>query len=283
MGNFKRSISLILSIVSLSISGTQSLALASGCENGVASSAANFSVDAAARKRVAGKVIVLVGPPAAGKGTQSALLKERLGVLHISAGDLFRNEVQTGSELGRKLDAYMKAGKLVPAEILIATMAKRLSEPDAAKGFILDGTPRSLDQLGDVEKMLASLGKQFNFVININISEDEAVRRLAGRRVCPACRGIYNLASKPPKEAGKCDDCHSALVERADDREETIRERFRSYRTETEPLLEELRHRGLVYSIDGDELSADEVAETIIKILAGPKPKTPFVDLGAGI
>ena len=288
MTRFKRSTGSILSVIAILgailggifVSGTHGYAFASGCENSVGSSAspdqhfsAPLNIDALARKRVAGKVIVLVGPPAAGKGTQSAILKERLGLLHISGGDLFRNEVQKGTKLGRSLDAYMKAGKLVPGEVLIAIMTKRLSEPDAANGFILDGTPRSVEQLGDVEKMLAALGKRIDFVININISEEEAVRRLAGRRVCPGCRAIYNVSSKPPVEPGICDTCHTQLVERADDRAETIRERFRSYRIETEPLLAELRQRGIVYSIEGGELSPEALAETITRILAGPIPE----------
>ncbi|MEM3646928.1 MAG: nucleoside monophosphate kinase, partial [Thermofilum sp.] len=180
--------------------------------------------------------IVFFGPPGSGKGTYASRLAPRLGVPHVSTGDILRDEVKSGSELGGKISSYVSGGKLVPDEVVNRVMAKRLSQDDCGKGFILDGYPRTLQQACFLEKV-----SKIDFVINLNVPDEVIVRRLSSRLVCRKCGAIYNRITLPPKVDGVCDKCGGELYQRDDDKPEVVRERIRIYRSEAAPLLEHYR------------------------------------------
>ena len=190
--------------------------------------------------------LVLLGPPGAGKGTQAALLAERLGLEHISTGEILREEVELGTELGRKAKAYMDRGELVPDALVIEMLRERL-DSSRSRGFILDGFPRTISQAEALERMV-----RLDRVLNIRLSEEEVVRRLSARRVCKSCGRNYNLISNPPKVEGRCDACGGELIQRDDDKPEVIRRRYRVYEAETAPLKDFYRQRGLLAEVEGD-------------------------------
>lgn len=187
--------------------------------------------------------IVLLGPPGAGKGTQAALLAERLGLQHISTGEILREEVELKTELGKKAKAYMDRGELVPDELVIEMLRGRL---DSDSGFILDGFPRTVSQAEALEGMV-----RLDRVLNIRLSEEEVVRRLSARRVCKGCGRNYNLIFNPPKVEGRCDACGGELFQRDDDKPEVIRRRYQVYEAETAPLKDFYRKRGLLVEVEG--------------------------------
>jgi adenylate kinase len=195
--------------------------------------------------------LILLGPPGAGKGTQAMILVERLGIPQISTGDMLRAAVKAGTDLGRKAQAIMERGDLVPDDLVINLFRERASQPDAAAGFILDGFPRTVPQAEALRKYLAETGRRIDHVVSIEVPEDVLVRRIAGRRTCRACQAMHHVESSPPKVAGVCDRCGGELYQRADDREEAVRERFRVYRAQTEPLVAYYDRDGLVRSIQG--------------------------------
>lgn len=195
--------------------------------------------------------IVLIGPPGAGKGTHARALQERWRVPHIATGDMLREHVRIGSPLGKKARAYMEAGELVPDELIVTMMRARLEEPDAAEGFILDGFPRNIHQAEELDAALAEQGIPLDLAADIEVGEDELVRRLSGRRVCPNCAAIYNVDSSPPRVTGFCDKCGTELVQRPDDEPEAVRTRLRVYGEQTQPLLDYYRKRGLLLRLNG--------------------------------
>lgn len=195
--------------------------------------------------------LILIGPPGVGKGTQAKFLTERLQVPHVSTGDLLRAAVKDGTPLGRKAKGFMEAGQLVPDQLIGDLLGERLSQPDAGAGFILDGFPRTVEQVGILDAVLAGRGASLDRVLMLVAPEGEIVRRLSGRRTCPSCGAVFHLESQPPKAAGVCDSCGSALVQRSDDTEEVIRERLRVYAEQTVPVAEAYRRRGLLSEIDG--------------------------------
>ncbi len=201
--------------------------------------------------------LVLLGPPGSGKGTQGAKLAEALGVPRISTGDILRRNVASGTELGTKAKAFMEAGGLVPDDLVIAMTAERLKEPDARKGFVLDGFPRTIAQAEALAK-LAPL----DAVVNLFLEPEELVKRSAGRRVCPNCESVYHLVSNPPRRAGICDKCGSALVTRPDDREEVVRTRIETYERQTAPLVQYYKERGLLREVYASGV-IDEIGERI--------------------
>jgi adenylate kinase len=194
--------------------------------------------------------IVLVGPPGAGKGTQAAFLAKNLSIPHISTGDLFRANISQGTELGKQAKAYMDAGNLVPDEVTIGMAKDRMSQPDAVGGFLLDGFPRNVGQAEALDEMLKGEGVQLDAVLDLEVPEDEVVKRIAGRRVCRNNSAhVFHVTYSPAKAEGVCDECGGELYQRDDDSEETVRKRLEVYHTQTEPIIDYYRAQGLVVTI----------------------------------
>jgi adenylate kinase len=203
--------------------------------------------------------LILLGPPGAGKGTQAERLVEDFGLAHISTGDMLRTQVAEDTELGREAKGFMDAGELVPDEVIIGMIVERIDAPDARDGFLLDGFPRNEQQATALDDALARLQRQLTAVILFEVPDEEVVRRLAGRRVCiKNPTHIYHVEFDPPKHEGVCDQDGSRLVQRDDDREETIRRRLEVYHVQTEPLIDFYDRAGLLRRVDGTR-SADEV------------------------
>ncbi|MGB5933865.1 MAG: adenylate kinase [Anaerolineae bacterium] len=197
--------------------------------------------------------LILLGPPGAGKGTQAALLSQRLGTPHVASGDLFREAMKKGTGWGKKARSYMERGVLVPDEVTNAMIEKRLKESDCAQGVILDGFPRTIEQARALEGILAERGKKIDRVLLIQVSEGTLIERLSGRRTCRRCQANYHILFNPPQKEGVCDKCGGDLYQRSDDREETVRRRFRVYSEETAPLIDHYRRQGLLTEIDGEQ------------------------------
>jgi adenylate kinase len=194
--------------------------------------------------------IVLVGPPGAGKGTQAAFLAKNLSIPHISTGDLFRANISQGTELGRKAKSYMDAGDLVPDEVTIGMAKDRMEQPDAENGFLLDGFPRNVSQAEALDETLRSSGMKLDAVLDLEVPEDEVVKRIAGRRVCRNDSShVFHVTYSPPEREGVCDACGGELYQRADDSEETVRNRLDVYHTQTEPIIDHYKTQGLVVTI----------------------------------
>jgi adenylate kinase len=197
--------------------------------------------------------IVLLGLPGAGKGTQAKMIAQKYELAHISTGDIFRETANSGSELGKKLQSYMSAGKLVPDVVVVEVVNNRLSKPDCAKGFMLDGFPRTQAQAAALDNVLAKASKKIDKVVYIYLTEDEVTKRLTSRRNCSKCQANYNLISYPPQKEGICDNCGGALVQRADDNEETIRNRIKVYNEQTKLLVYYYAKQNIMYKIDGSQ------------------------------
>ncbi|MCX5778583.1 MAG: adenylate kinase [Elusimicrobia bacterium] len=195
--------------------------------------------------------LILIGPPGAGKGTQAKNIVEKYGIAHISTGDMFRETAASGSEVGKKLQSFMSAGKLVPDDVVIEVVKNRLAKADCVKGFLLDGFPRTDPQAQALDLMLAAGKQKIDAVLCLKIDDSEIVRRLSSRRVCPSCGGSFNLVSQPPKVDGICDFCAAKIVQRADDNEQTIRQRLQVYHQQTSPLIAYYTKRGILNSVDG--------------------------------
>jgi adenylate kinase len=203
--------------------------------------------------------LILLGPPGAGKGTQAERLREDFGVPHISTGDILRAEVSDGSELGKEAKRYMDAGELVPDEVIIGMITQRVGGGDARDGFLLDGFPRNVEQADALAAALTKLERRLTAALMIEVPDDELVRRLAGRRVCVKNPShIYHVEFDPPKHESVCDQDGSRLIQRDDDKEETIRRRLEVYHSQTEPLIEYYDRLGLLRRFDGTR-SPEEV------------------------
>ncbi len=196
-------------------------------------------------------ILVLLGPPGAGKGTQAKLLTTELRVPHISTGDMFRDHKARGTELGKQIQAIMDAGGLVTDDITNAMVKERLTRPDCAAGFILDGYPRTAAQAQYLDDMLKAMGRSITRALSYEVAEDALVERISGRRSCPKCGAVYHVTATPPKAAGICDKDGTALVLREDDKPENVRKRMQEYSAKTEPLKRFYADRGLVSVLDG--------------------------------
>jgi adenylate kinase len=215
--------------------------------------------------------LILFGPPGCGKGTQAHRLHDRLGLAHLSTGDMLRTAVAAGTETGKRAKAIMEAGELVPDEVVIGIIAERLDEPDAARGFMLDGFPRTLAQARALDALLAEKGMALDRVVELEVDEEVLVERVSGRFACALCGGGYHDRFKPPEVTGVCDMCGGTVfTRREDDRETTVRERLRAYHAQTEPLLPYYRDKGLVVSVDGTA-EMDEVTWSIEKAIDGAR------------
>jgi adenylate kinase len=215
--------------------------------------------------------IVLLGAPGAGKGTQAENIARLYGVPHISTGEIFRGNIKAGTPLGDTAKTYIEAGQLVPDDVTIAMVDGRLSEGDAANGFVLDGFPRTLAQASVLDERLAKAGQAITVALNIRVEDDAIVRRLAGRRMCKSCAKPYHVYYNPPAVEGVCDKCGGEIIQRVDDEESTVLERLAVYHAQTAPLIGYYRERGVFAESIGHERLEDttaEALETLAKALA---------------
>jgi adenylate kinase len=199
------------------------------------------------------KYIVLLGPPASGKGTQAVRLREALDLPHVASGDLFRENLKNETELGLKAKAYMDHGVLVPDDVTIAMVMDRLSRPDCVNGALLDGFPRTIAQAEALDQELAAQGHKISIVPNIVVPDEVLVERVSGRRLCRLCGEAYHVHFNPPQQPGVCDTDGGELYQRDDDRPETVRKRLQVYWEQTSPLIGYYRHQGLLVEVNGDQ------------------------------
>ena len=214
--------------------------------------------------------MILLGLPGAGKGTQAALISEAKGMAHITSGGLFRENISKQTELGRQVQPYVEGGLLVPDRLTIGMLLERIGQPDAARGFILDGFPRNLEQARALDEALAGQGKAIDKALYVNVSPEELVRRLSGRWNCRQCGAVYHEQSMPPKAAGVCDRCGGELYQREDDKPDVVRRRLDVNTKETEPLLDYYRQAGKLVEVDG-ELPVEEVRDRLLAAMARPQ------------
>jgi adenylate kinase len=213
--------------------------------------------------------IVMLGGPGAGKGTQAKRMAEAYGLPHISTGDIFRANLKSGTPLGTQVKQYLDAGKLVPDALTCEIVADRIVQADCAKGYILDGFPRSLPQAEEFQRLLGSRGNKLDVAINVDVTDAEIIDRLSARRSCPKCGAIYNLKFGPPKREGLCDACKDvALIQRQDDQEDTIRERLKVYHETTEPIIVYYEKQGILKTVSGTRSTPDAVFAKIEEIVA---------------
>ena len=210
--------------------------------------------------------LVFLGAPGAGKGTQAAVISQKLGLAHIASGDLFRQSAEKGTELGKSVKAYMDKGALVPDEVTIQLISERLNEPDCESGSVFDGFPRTIEQAKALDKMLAGRGWTIDKAVYIEVPEVELLKRLGGRWICRKCQAPYHEVASPPKTPGKCDKCGGELYQRSDDNEKTIKERLKVYFAQTTPVLDYYKAEGKLVTVDG-KLGIKDVSEEIISVL----------------
>jgi len=206
---------------------------------------------------------ILLGLPGAGKGTQAVLISQETGLVHITSGELFRENIRQQTELGRKAQPFVKQGLLVPDELTVGMLLDRIARPDAVQGFVLDGFPRNVDQAKALDKALAREGKAIDKAIYIEVSTEELIRRLSGRWNCRQCGAVYHEQSMPPEQQGVCDRCGGQLYQREDDRPDVVRTRLEVNRKQMEPLLEHYRRDGKLVEVDGG-LELDQVKRRLL-------------------
>jgi adenylate kinase len=208
--------------------------------------------------------LILIGLPGAGKGTQASLLSKEKGLVHVSSGDLFRDNIKRQTELGKKVEAILKSGALVPDDVTIEMVRDRLQQPDFSTGALLDGFPRTPAQAQALDVMLAELGGRVNLVPYIKVRDDALIERLSGRWTCKTCGTVYHEKFNPPQVAGKCDKDAGELIQRPDDKAETVKKRIEEYVQNTAPLIAYYADKGLLAEIDGEQaienVSADLLA-----------------------
>jgi adenylate kinase len=212
------------------------------------------------------RALIFLGAPGAGKGTQAREVAKEFGIPQISTGDILRDAVKKGTPLGLAAKLKMEAGQLVPDEVVCGIVEERISEPDCAAGFILDGFPRTLPQAEFVDQMLLAKGRGSPLVVNIRVDEEVLMKRLTGRRTCSVCGEIYNVYFGPPKVEGVCDKDAGKLLHRADDNEDTIRQRLVAYENQTSPLIDYYRQKNLLHDVDGNR-DPDPIAKELCQFL----------------
>ena len=209
---------------------------------------------------------ILLGPPGAGKGTQAVKIVEKYGIPHISTGDIFRENIKNGTELGKKAQEYMNRGELVPDELVVEIATDRLLKDDSKEGFLLDGFPRTVFQAEKLDEILQAHGQKLDVVIDIEVEKQELLTRLTGRRVCKKCGASYHIVNIPPKKEGICDICGGELFQRDDDTVETVENRIEVYKAQTMPLVDYYKKAGNLAEIDGSG-DLDRVFADIVKAL----------------
>lgn len=210
--------------------------------------------------------LILLGAPGAGKGTQAEMLTKLYDIPCISTGNIFRENISKNTELGQKAKAYMDEGKLVPDSLVIELVKSRITQDDCKNGMIFDGFPRTIPQAEALDVMLKELNIPINFVINVDVADELIIDRMAGRTVCPSCGASYHKVNKPSKVAGKCDLCSADLIQREDDKAETVKKRLDVYHEQTEPLISYYREQGKIVDIDGVG-TVEEVRDRVKKAL----------------
>ena len=210
--------------------------------------------------------IIMLGAPGAGKGTQAKMIAEKYSIPHVSTGDIFRANIKNGTELGKKAKEYMDAGKLVPDELTVKILLDRVAQDDCKDGYVLDGFPRTIPQAEVLEDALNKLGDKIDYAINVDVPDENIVRRMSGRRACLKCGATYHIEHIPPKQEGICDACGSELVLRDDDKPETVLNRLKVYHEQTQPLIDFYTERNVLKTVDGTRDMKD-VFNDIIAIL----------------
>lgn len=210
--------------------------------------------------------IVMLGAPGAGKGTQAKMIADKYQIPHISTGDIFRANISNGTELGKKAKTYMDQGLLVPDELVVDLVVDRVQQDDCKKGYILDGFPRTIPQAEALTEALKKLGEKVDFAINVEVPDENIVKRMSGRRACVSCGSTYHIVYNPTKVEGVCDKCGNELILREDDKPETVKKRLDVYHEQTQPLIEYYTNEGVLVEIDGTKDMKD-VFSAIVDIL----------------
>ena len=210
--------------------------------------------------------LILLGPPGAGKGTQAAKIVEKYNIPHISTGDIFRENIKNGTELGKRAQEYMNKGQLVPDELVVEIATDRLSKDDCKDGFLLDGFPRTVFQAEELDRFMEKMGSKIDHVLDIDVDRDELMVRLTGRRVCKKCGASFHVVNIPPKKEGICDVCGDELIQRPDDNEETAANRIEVYNKETKPLIDYYDNAGNISHLDGS-IGLENLFAEIVRIV----------------
>lgn len=210
--------------------------------------------------------IVMLGAPGAGKGTQAEMLAKKYDIPHVSTGDIFRMNIKNGTELGMEAKKYMDQGLLVPDELTVRILLDRVAKDDCKKGYVLDGFPRNIPQANVLEEALTKLGDKIDYAINVDVPDENIIRRMSGRRACLSCGATYHIEHVPPKQEGVCDKCGQELVLRDDDKPETVTNRLQVYKDQTQPLIDFYAEKGVLHNVDGTK-DMNEVFAAIAAIL----------------
>ncbi|MBR4719463.1 MAG: adenylate kinase [Lachnospiraceae bacterium] len=210
--------------------------------------------------------IIMLGAPGAGKGTQAKMIAERYGIPHVSTGDIFRANIKEQTELGMEAKQYMDKGLLVPDELTVKILLDRVAKDDCKNGYVLDGFPRTIPQAEVLDKAVAELNDKLDYAINVEVKDENIVKRMSGRRACLKCGATYHIEHIPPKQEGICDKCGSELVLRDDDKPETVNKRLNVYHEQTQPLIDYYNKKGILKEVDGSQDMKD-VFNAIVAIL----------------
>ena len=210
--------------------------------------------------------IIMLGAPGAGKGTQAKMIAEKYSIPHISTGDIFRANIKNGTELGKKAKTYIDAGQLVPDELVVDLVIDGFKEDDCKNGYVLDGFPRTIPQAEALDNALKAIGDKVDFAIDVEVPDENIVRRMGGRRACVGCGATYHVVYNPTKEEGKCDTCGGELIVRDDDKPETVLSRLEVYHNQTQPLIDYYKGQGILKSVDGT-VDMKDVFKAIVEIL----------------